>query len=157
MSGCWLRKRNQKWELKLQKSKNCHRGIESNVEIEDEREIVNELSRRLTDYHSKADENSHHRSVDEFIQKTSCKQLACFNTHRSVYEMPNGVTIDLDQASFGYQVGELEIVVSSEKDISLARETIQKTARILGIYKIKWLLITKFLKLFSSFSFVSGC
>ena len=69
--------------------------------------------------------------------------------------MPNGVTIDLDQASFGYQVGELEIVVSSEKDISLARETIQKTARILGM--LKWLLITKFLELFSSFSFISGC
>lgn len=71
--------------------------------------------------------------------------------------MPNGVTIDLDQASFGYQVGELETVVSSEKDISLARETIQKTARILGICKLKWLLITKFLELFSSFNFISGC
>lgn len=48
--------------------------------------------------------------------------------------MPNGVLIDLDQASFGYQVGELEVVVAKEKDIELAKENIQKTARLLGMH-----------------------
>ena len=72
--------------------------------------------------------------VEDFLQRTSCEQIACFTTQRSVYEMPNGVIIDLDQATFGYQVGELEIIVSSEKEVDSARRTVQKTAEILGMH-----------------------
>lgn len=130
--GCWLRKRDRKWELKIQKLKNFDCGIESNAEIEDEREILNELSERLTTCHSRVERDSYY-SVEDFLQRTSCEQIACFTTQRSVYEMPNGVIIDLDEATFGYQVGELEIIVSSEKEVDSARRTIQKTAEILGV------------------------
>lgn len=41
LNGYWLRKRNNKWELKIQKLK-IERWIESNREIEDENEIINE-------------------------------------------------------------------------------------------------------------------
>lgn len=47
--------------------------------------------------------------------------------------MPNRVVVDLDQASFGYQVGELEVVVSNEKNVDAAKETIQRTAELLGM------------------------
>jgi len=133
LMGCWLRKRDRKWELKIQKLKNFDCGIESNAEIEDEREILNELSERLTTCHSRVERDSYY-SVEDFLQRTSCEQIACFTTQRSVYEMPNGVIIDLDEATFGYQVGELEIIVSSEKEVDSARRTIQKTAEILGMH-----------------------
>ncbi|XP_078365734.1 thiamine-triphosphatase-like [Oculina patagonica] len=130
LSGLWLRKRDLKWELKIQKLKKKY-WIESNCEIEDETEIVKELLGRLTAHYPNVDRGC--TSVEDIIQNTCCKQIACFSTHRTVYEMPNGVLIDLDQACFGYRVGELEVVVTSEKDIDLAEETIQKTATLLGI------------------------
>lgn len=135
LTGCWLRKRDDKWELKIQKLKNFSCGIESNAEFENEREIVNELSGRLRACQPNVDRDSD-CSVGDFIQRTCCKQIACYATHRTVYKMPNGVIIDVDQASFGYQVGELEIVVSCEKDVDLAKETIQKTATILGMHNL---------------------
>lgn len=54
LSGLWLRKRDLKWELKIQKLKKEY-WIESNREIEDEGAIVNELLRRLTAYYSNVD------------------------------------------------------------------------------------------------------
>lgn len=46
-AGFWLRKRNQKFELKIQKLKDFQDGIENYTEIEYEREIVSQLSRLL--------------------------------------------------------------------------------------------------------------
>lgn len=46
-AGFWLRKRDQKFELKIQKLKDFQDGIENYTEIEDEREIVSQLSRLL--------------------------------------------------------------------------------------------------------------
>lgn len=131
LTGRWLRKRDSKWELKIQKLKNEH-WIESNCEIEDEGEIVNELLKTLTARYSNVIRDC--TSVEDIIQSTCCKQIASFTTRRTVFEMPNGVLIDLDQASFGYQVGELEVVVANKKDIELAKENIQKTARLLGMH-----------------------
>lgn len=133
LAGYWLRKRGDKWELKIQNLRDYRCGIESNTEIEDEKQIVTKLSRRLTGGRQSKSGEISSCSVEEFIHRTSCKQLACFNTQRTVYAMPNKVTIDLDQTNFGYQVGELELVVSSERDIILAQETIRKTASILGM------------------------
>lgn len=48
--------------------------------------------------------------------------------------MSNGVMVDVDQASFGYQVGEIEILVSSFEEVAVAKETILKTAKLLGMY-----------------------
>ena len=132
LTGRWLRKRDSKWELKIQKLKN-DLLIESNCEIEDEGEIVNELLKTLPARYSSIIRDC--SSVEDVIQSTCCKQIASFTTHRTVFEMPNGVLIDLDQASFGYQIGELEVVVANEKDIELAKETIQKTARLLGMHR----------------------
>lgn len=130
LTGRWLRKRDSRWELKIQKLKNEH-WIESNCEIEDEAEIVNELLKTLTARYSNVIRDC---TSEDIIQSTCCKQIASFTTRRTVFEMPNGVLIDLDQASFGYQVGELEVVVAKEKDIELAKENIQKTARLLGMH-----------------------
>lgn len=47
LAGFWLRKRDQKFELKIQKLKDFQDGIENYTEIEDEREIVSQLSRLL--------------------------------------------------------------------------------------------------------------
>jgi len=132
LTGRWLRKRDSKWELKIQKLKNDLR-IESNCEIEDEGGILNELRKTLKARYSNVIRGC--TSIKDIIQSTCCKQIASFTTRRTVFEMPNGVLIDLDQASFGYQVGELEVVVANEKDIEMAKETIQKTARLLGMHK----------------------
>lgn len=132
LTGRWLRKRDSKWELKIQKLKN-DLWIESNCEIEDEQEIIKELLKTLTARYSNVIGDC--ASVEDITQSTCCKQIASFTTRRTGFEMPNGVLIDLDQASFGYQVGELEVVVANEKDIDLAKETIQKTARLLGMPK----------------------
>ena len=132
LTGRWLRKRDSKWELKIQKLKNDLR-IESNCEIEDEGEILNQLRKTLTARYSNVIRGGC-TSIKDIIQSTCCKQIASFTTRRTVFEMPNGVLIDLDQASFGYQVGELEVVVANENDIEMAKETIQKTARLLGMH-----------------------
>lgn len=130
LNGYWLRKRNNKWELKIQKLK-IERWIESNREIEDENEIINEIVTRLRSFYPNI--NRDYTSVEDIVQRTSCKQIACITTNRAVYQMPNRVVVDLDQASFGYQVGELEVVVSNEKNVDSAKEAIQRTADFLGM------------------------
>ncbi|XP_022805315.1 thiamine-triphosphatase-like isoform X2 [Stylophora pistillata] len=130
LNGHWLRKRNNKWELKIQKLKN-ERWIESNREIEDENEILNEIIKRLLSLYPNIGRD--YKSVEDMVQGSSFKQIACFTTNRTVYKMPDGVVVDLDQASFGYQVGELEVLVSSEKSVEVAKELIQKTAELLEV------------------------
>lgn len=130
-AGFWLRKRDQKFELKIQKLKDFQDGIENYTEIEDEREIVSQLSRLLKACFANTDRDC---TIEDFIQRTCCKPIASFWTVRTSYEMSNGVMVDLDQASFGYQVGEIEILVSSFEEVAVAKETIRKTAKLLGMH-----------------------
>ena len=134
LSGCWLRKRNQRWELKIQKLKRRHKWIESNSEFDNEREIAAELLIRLPGDCLNIDrELTRSLNVKDILKRTQCMEIASFATCRSVYQMQNGGTIDLDEASFGYKVGEVEVIVSDDEDIALSKETIQETLEPLGM------------------------
>lgn len=75
LTGRWLRKRDSKWELKIQKLKN-DLWIESNCEIEDEQEIIKELLKTLTARYSNVIGDC--ASVEDITQSTCCTQIALF-------------------------------------------------------------------------------
>lgn len=63
--------------------------------------------------------------------------LGCFaeftTVRRSFALEEDGVQVDLDQADFGYSVGEIEVLVPEGGDVQSALEKIGRTARKLGV------------------------
>lgn len=60
--------------------------------------------------------------------------FAEFTTVRCCFTLPEeGVQIVLDQADFGYSVGEIEVLVQEEEDVGSAMEKIGKAARKLSL------------------------
>ncbi|CAL8400352.1 unnamed protein product [Gadus morhua 'NCC'] len=63
--------------------------------------------------------------------------LRCFaeftTARRSFTLQEEGVQIDLDQADFGYTVGEIEVLVQEGEEVGSALEKIERAARRLGL------------------------
>lgn len=63
--------------------------------------------------------------------------LVCFaeftTVRRSFTLEEDGVQVDLDQADFGYSVGEIEVLLSDREDVQSALDKIEKSAQKLGL------------------------
>ena len=129
--GCWLRKRDNKWQLKIRAEERTYVDSFDNYrELENQEEIIQELTRRLGGRDAAA-----HRvpnTVEEFLAVNGCEEFACFSTYRSRFSLHGGVFVDIDEASFGYGLGELEMVVDKQADILLAKKAIAEVAGRLG-------------------------
>ncbi|EDO35436.1 predicted protein [Nematostella vectensis] len=124
LKGLWLRKRNTKWELKHLNAR-CDPTIsitDKYHETSDETKIMTELSKHVPMA----------TSLDELVSK-HCREFASFTTQRTSYQLPNDVRVDLDVASFGYSVGEIEIVIDDETGVSEAEQRLEGLAEKLGI------------------------
>lgn len=100
-----LRKRNGNFELKLKQSGGVH------IEFDDIKEIEN--------YFNVID-------LEKFI-KEELKIVMDFKVNRKKYKKED-FNIDIDETDFGYQVGEIELMVEKEEDVKNAEEKIQEFA-----------------------------
>ncbi|KAF3703334.1 Thiamine-triphosphatase [Channa argus] len=111
----WLRKRKGCWELKCSMAE-LSRAKETEV-IKDR---DTETSPLLQD--------------ESWLSTMNLVCFADFTTVRRSFTLEEeGVQIDLDQADFGYQVGEVEVVVPQGGDMQSALERIDRTAQKLGL------------------------
>lgn len=73
---------------------------------------------------------------ESWLGKINLVCFAEFTTVRRSFTLEEeGVQIDLDQADFGYHVGEVEVLVPEGGDVQAALEKIERTARRLGELK----------------------
>ncbi|XP_008291000.1 thiamine-triphosphatase [Stegastes partitus] len=143
----WLRKRKGCWELK------CPTAASSGTaELSGEQSQAAALCTR---YKEITNLPEIHLIVKEVV-KDSCEvreteesgsegeeswlssmNLVCFaeftTVRRSFTLEEEGVQIDLDQADFGYHVGEIEVLIPEGGDVQSALEKIRKTAQQLGL------------------------
>uniref|UniRef100_A0A3B4BEG4 Thiamine-triphosphatase n=1 Tax=Periophthalmus magnuspinnatus TaxID=409849 RepID=A0A3B4BEG4_9GOBI len=128
----WLRKRKGSWELKCPMS----RG-QAKVEAlcTRYREITDLAEIQLRVREVLKDEGDESETQDEmWINELNLKCFAEFTTIRRSFTLKeDAVQVDLDQADFGYSVGEIEVLVSEGRDVLSALEKIEKAAQKLGL------------------------
>lgn len=159
----WLRKRKGCWELKCptttvnrtdetsgEESKAaalCTRYMEI-TNLPDIQLRVKEVIKEDTDSppHEqcpRCPETAEKISSQEDESWLSKLNLVCFaeftTVRRSFTIEEEGVQIDLDQADFGYHVGEIEVLVPEGGDVQSALEKIKRTAQKLGELKAELL------------------
>ena len=120
----WLRRRDGAWELKVPaEARRQATGGETTAfrEIEDVPSIAAELASL---------------GVEGFPDDTTLKPFAAFGTRRDKYAL-NEVSVDVDAASYGHSIMELEVMTDgSESDIERARGLIAAAAVDLGCEKL---------------------
>ncbi|XP_053714985.1 thiamine-triphosphatase [Synchiropus splendidus] len=146
----WLRKREGCWELKcatadvddckqpVKATSLCtrYKEITSLPDIQTKlREVIEEDNDLTT--HLENIETGHKNVPAEDETWLGALNLICFSEfttlRRSFTVAEEGVQIDLDQADFGYNVGEIEVLLSEGEDVAAAVGKIEKTAQILGL------------------------
>ncbi|KAG7216775.1 hypothetical protein INR49_021173 [Caranx melampygus] len=139
LRNMWLRKRKGCWELKCPPAAvsmsggqnkaaamcTCYKEITSLPEIQLRvTEVIGDVGDTETGL-SQQDES--------WLSKMNLVCFAEFTTVRQSFTLEeDGVKIDLDQADFGYHVGEVEMIIPEGGDVQAAVERIDETARKLG-------------------------
>ena len=145
LMDCWLRKRNLKWEFKIPVNRDPNQLYMSTQfqELEDEEDIRKELYKLIK---SEAQVTENQGIIEEF----KLKPFATFTTTRKSYSLPAGCTVVIDFTSFGYSVGEIEMMVNDNSEIGEAIDRINTIAGELGK-----LTFSVFLMSFFNFFFFS--
>ncbi|KAJ8277531.1 hypothetical protein GJAV_G00076230 [Gymnothorax javanicus] len=73
-----------------------------------------------------------------WLKEMSLAPFAEFTTERCSFVLVEegeeaGIRVDLDEADFGYCVGEIEVLVPDEKEVQFALQKIERTAQRLGL------------------------
>ncbi|XP_040912099.1 thiamine-triphosphatase isoform X2 [Toxotes jaculatrix] len=143
----WLRKRKGFWELKcptaagggaeetsgaqVKAAALCTRYKEITSLPEIQLRLMDVLKDICEDRHSET--GSSHQD-ESWLSKMNLVCFAEFTTMRQSFTLEeDGVQIDLDQADFGYYVGEVEVVVPEGGDVQAALDKIEITAQKLGL------------------------
>jgi thiamine-triphosphatase len=71
-------------------------------------------------------------SLAELESSQFVRAFAAFETSRTKY-LIDDIVVDLDEADFGYSIGELEIVVDSSNEASVAERKIRDLAQRLNL------------------------
>ncbi|XP_038581280.1 thiamine-triphosphatase isoform X4 [Micropterus salmoides] len=141
----WLRKRKGCWELKCPATVNVTEGTGGErskaqaalctryKEITNLPEIQLRVKEVIKDICADRETNSSQED-ESWLSKMNLVCFAEFTTVRRSFTLEEeGVQIDLDQADFGYHVGEIEVLVPEGGDVQSALEKIERTARKLGL------------------------
>nr|XP_020444005.1 thiamine-triphosphatase isoform X2 [Monopterus albus]XP_020444006.1 thiamine-triphosphatase isoform X2 [Monopterus albus] len=147
LSDMWLRKRKGCWELKCPMA-----AVSSSGETVGEpckaaalcthyKEIINlsqiqlRVKEVVKDVHERRDTETSSLQQDEsWFSKMNLVCFAEFTTTRQTFTLEEeGVQIDLDQADFGYCVGEVEVLLPEIEDMQSALGKIETTAEKLGL------------------------
>lgn len=142
----WLRKRKGCWELKCpastgeteEASGGPSEAAAAAALCSRYREITDlpEIQQRVREELRGDGERSASPADDDDESWPSGMNLRCFaeftTVRRSFALEEDGVQVDLDQADFGYSVGEIEVLVPEGGDVQSALEKIGRTAQKLG-------------------------
>ena len=123
LSDHWLRKREEKWELKCppgNRRQSCSTQYE---EFEEENNILHKISLVLS--------IKSNTSLSDLIDSQTIKPFASYTTKRKNYNF-DGVEIVLDQTDFGFNVGEVEVMAKSEAEIQEALQKVDDIVQQLG-------------------------
>ena len=141
-SDHWLRKRDKQWQLKCPPE--VRRGDERSTQYAeyDKEETILKALQVILDKESpsatsppvSAASTSGCSNLQGLVQKAPLSEFAQYTTHRKTYVL-DGFTIDLDLTDFGFQVGEIEVVVADESRITEALCQIDELAVKLGRYQ----------------------
>ncbi|XP_067833094.1 thiamine-triphosphatase [Heptranchias perlo] len=142
----WLRTRDGRWQLKTPAGGSGRVGPPGTTryrETESEADIValllplllpERLPLRERGWQEEEEEGEGSGRVEELVGAVPLQVFASILTERKVYEVAaGGLRVDLDRASFGYQVGEIEVMVGGEDEIPAALSRIQELASKLGL------------------------
>ncbi|XP_067652840.1 uncharacterized protein [Haliotis asinina] len=126
LSDSWLRKRDNKWELKVASGGMSIRDrVTQYKELTNEKEIVEWLK-------SKFQIANKCTKVKDFIKSAEMSEFATISTTHKTYRI-DGCTIDLDLSDHGFQVGEIEVMAPSSAQIPAAIKTIDAMAQKLDL------------------------
>ncbi|TAL50779.1 CYTH domain-containing protein [Patescibacteria group bacterium] len=117
----WLRKRSGRFELKRRAHELGHKmGGTAYDEIEDEAGIRTFLDLPVVN------------SLEADLSVAGYKPFTKIVTQRKSYEK-EGFHVDLDNCDFGYEVAEIELMVTDEREREQALERIETFARHMGL------------------------
>ncbi|KAL5021149.1 hypothetical protein ScPMuIL_000304 [Solemya velum] len=127
LQNCWFRNRNSVWELKVPVLTGEKLLFSTQYrEITDTKEIIEYLSAVIPD-----GRQSKVKPMQDVLVDLGLVAFATITTTRQTYALPH-CTIDVDLTDFGFSVGEIEVMVSSENRIPEALRTIETVAAELG-------------------------
>lgn len=119
----WLRSRDGKWELKIGGNE---RGCDTKNFVDHYEEIETEGGIR------KVLGIEHYSSLAEDLEREGYKPVATFTTKRRRYKSGK-FNVDIDEASFGYRVAEIERVIEDRRNADKAAEEIAEFAKKRGL------------------------
>lgn len=133
----WLRKRQGCWELKCPTIKTVRTNVAAEL-CTRYKEITNlsEIQMRVKEVIKDCEDGERSPSLQDeesWLKKCNLLCFAEFTTTRQSFVLQEeGVHVDVDQADFGYSVGEIEVLVPEGGDVNSALEKIERTAQKLG-------------------------
>nr|XP_054748929.1 thiamine-triphosphatase-like [Lytechinus pictus] len=151
----WLRRRNDQWELKMPPKNRQDESASCTQykEVTNEHDIVTEMAAILCnsspndDAVNGNDQIYEAKDVETMITKFGLEPFAELKTNRKNYRMNDEISITIDETDFGFQVGEIEMMVqSSDADvISDAVAKIEGVAQSLGMEDFGTLSVADYL------------
>ncbi|CAJ0930741.1 unnamed protein product [Ranitomeya imitator] len=128
----WLRRREGSWELKHPPQRGA-RGLygasTQYMELTSEDDIISRVSEEL------GVPRPHN------IESFGLNEFASFVTRRRRFQLPlvensnTKVVVDLDEADFGFAVGEVEVLVKTQEEVENALQKVEEICRQLGVYR----------------------
>ena len=118
LSDCWLRKRNSTFEFKTDSSSS---GSET---LSDEKAIIQSLQEM---FHQKRS----HETLLELLDELEFSEFASFQTTRKQFQLDD-YTLTLELTDFGFQVGDVSLIVDNPVNISDSILRIGTIAKQLG-------------------------
>lgn len=138
----WLRKRKGCWELKCPTTADKTEGTSRNQRkgtaaalCSRYRELTDlpEIQQKVREVLYEDGERSVSPKDESWLSEMNLGCFAEFTTVRQSFTLEkDGVQVDLDQADFGYSVGEIEVLVPEGGDVQSALDKIDRTAQKLG-------------------------
>ncbi|XP_063768310.1 thiamine-triphosphatase isoform X2 [Eleginops maclovinus] len=142
----WLRKRKGCWELKCptiadKAGETSREQSKAAAMCSRYKEITNlpEIQLRVKEVikdvcEDSETETSPSQEEESWIIRNNLVCFAEFTTVRRSFSLKEeGVQVDLDEADFGFHVGEIEVLLSEGGDVQSALEKIERTAGKLGL------------------------
>lgn len=132
LNDLWLRRRGDSWELKHPPQRGT-RGLKGAstqyMELTSEDDIICRLSEELG------------VPSPPNIESFGLNMFASFVTRRRRFHLPivensnTKVVVDLDEADFGFAVGEVEVLVQTQEEVENALKKVEEICRKLGVYR----------------------
>ncbi|KAM5192837.1 thiamine-triphosphatase [Mantella aurantiaca] len=132
LADCWLRKREDSWELKHPPQPGA-RGLTGAstqyIELTQEDKIIGKVSEVLG------------VPCPSNIEGFGLNVFASFVTRRRKFQLPleenlsTKVVVDLDEADFGFAVGEVEVIVQTQEEVQNAFQKLEEICKKLGVFQ----------------------